>query len=399
MKSFFAALTVFGVLSSVLCIAVMAVAEIPVLEQRVTEDSVTLYIRRDAHTGGTSKAVRVTFDDGRFAQTQVEMPLSEETISLSGIEPIPSKSSEVANESAEDGASGHATDSGITTKSKRPNEANQSAESATENANNQTISNIAGNENGKKAAVENGVSAHSSKDSLKSPHEEASADPLLVKKIIAAGLIVMIVIAALVIIIRHRKKSGEPKSEKEEQDKQQPLTIPNIPEGDLLQNNKTVYMGGGPRIEAENNKTVYMGNYGFNQPKKESPRMTVSFKDLHAPDTLFEIVVSAKQDLEKNAPTYEVTVGRASDNDIVIEYNKTISGHHCKIVWVGTDVQVYDLGSKNGTMVNGTPLSAGESISIGSGSLLQIGEVPLRLEYRTNEIEASESATGGPTLW
>ena len=47
-----------------------------------------------------------------------------------------------------------------------------------------------------------------------------------------------------------------------------------------------------------------------------------------------------------------VTVGRAPDNDIVID-NTLVSRHHVKIVEDGTHYIVEDLGSGNGTLLNG----------------------------------------------
>jgi len=47
----------------------------------------------------------------------------------------------------------------------------------------------------------------------------------------------------------------------------------------------------------------------------------------------------------------EMTVGRLSDNDIVIDY-PAVSGHHCKISLIGDSYFVEDLGSTNGVFVN-----------------------------------------------
>lgn len=63
-----------------------------------------------------------------------------------------------------------------------------------------------------------------------------------------------------------------------------------------------------------------------------------------------------------------LTVGRAADNDIVLE-DTVVSGHHCRFVSPDT---VIDLDSTNGTLVNGSringrrQLSAGDRIAIGA---------------------------------
>jgi len=48
----------------------------------------------------------------------------------------------------------------------------------------------------------------------------------------------------------------------------------------------------------------------------------------------------------------EITLGRTADNDVQME-DDTVSAHHAKIVTVFTASHVEDLGSTNGTFVNG----------------------------------------------
>ncbi len=67
------------------------------------------------------------------------------------------------------------------------------------------------------------------------------------------------------------------------------------------------------------------------------------------------------------------TVGRAPDNDIVIGDPAT-SGHHCRIELRGGAYWVSDLGSTNGTLVNGEPiidkqLDDGDVLSIGQNTI------------------------------
>ena len=48
----------------------------------------------------------------------------------------------------------------------------------------------------------------------------------------------------------------------------------------------------------------------------------------------------------------ETKIGRANDNDIVLNV-KTVSGYHCKISIENNQFILKDLGSTNGTKVNG----------------------------------------------
>jgi hypothetical protein len=72
-------------------------------------------------------------------------------------------------------------------------------------------------------------------------------------------------------------------------------------------------------------------------------------------------------------PSQMITVGRAPDNDVVVGDPAT-SGHHGRIDVRGGAFWVSDLGSTNGTLVNGEPviekqLSDGDLISIGQSTI------------------------------
>ena len=72
-------------------------------------------------------------------------------------------------------------------------------------------------------------------------------------------------------------------------------------------------------------------------------------------------------------PDSSATVGRAPDNDIIIGDPAT-SGHHCRIEVRGGFYWISDLGSTNGTLVNGEPiidkqLDHGDVISIGQNTI------------------------------
>ncbi|MFC3146207.1 FHA domain-containing protein [Piscinibacterium candidicorallinum] len=72
------------------------------------------------------------------------------------------------------------------------------------------------------------------------------------------------------------------------------------------------------------------------------------------------------------------TIGRRPHNDIAID-NLAISGEHAVIVTILNDSFLEDLGSTNGTMVNGVPvkkhfLQTGDTIELGKYTLKFMGE-------------------------
>ena len=88
-----------------------------------------------------------------------------------------------------------------------------------------------------------------------------------------------------------------------------------------------------------------------------------------------ELVIASGPD---SGHTYKVAgpairIGRAPDNDLVLRDPAT-SGHHARVERRGTQFFVVDLGSTNGTLVNGEvvmerELKSGDSITIGQNAV------------------------------
>ncbi len=92
----------------------------------------------------------------------------------------------------------------------------------------------------------------------------------------------------------------------------------------------------------------------------ESPELVVEDSEILAPQTRFEL---------KDGQT---TVGRSSQSSIVLKSDDYASGQHAQLTRHGGLLYVEDLGSTNGTFVNGrktvgaTPMRAGDTVRIGS---------------------------------
>ncbi|MCU0951751.1 MAG: FHA domain-containing protein, partial [Burkholderiaceae bacterium] len=77
---------------------------------------------------------------------------------------------------------------------------------------------------------------------------------------------------------------------------------------------------------------------------------------------------------EINLSKERTTVGRRSHNDVVID-NLAVSGEHAVIFASGGDSYLEDLGSTNGTTVNGQPI---KKHLLQSGDMIEIGKYKLR---------------------
>jgi pSer/pThr/pTyr-binding forkhead associated (FHA) protein len=72
-------------------------------------------------------------------------------------------------------------------------------------------------------------------------------------------------------------------------------------------------------------------------------------------------------------------IGRGSDNDVSLDDPAT-SGHHCRIESRNGTYWLADLGSTNGTLVNGEPVVEKQ---LNHGDVLAIGQNTIRFTIRT----------------
>ena len=82
----------------------------------------------------------------------------------------------------------------------------------------------------------------------------------------------------------------------------------------------------------------------------------------------------------------ELRVGRAKDCDVVVEHG-SVSRSHLAIQVAGR-VSVRDLGSQNGTRINGRPLGRDETAPIHAGTVVQIGAAVILLQARAKDAPA-----------
>jgi FHA domain-containing protein len=95
------------------------------------------------------------------------------------------------------------------------------------------------------------------------------------------------------------------------------------------------------------------------RPSGES-ELVVEDSEILAPQTRFQL---------RNGAT---SIGRSSESDIVLKSDDYASGRHARLTRHGGLLYVEDMGSTNGTFVNGrkavgaTPLRHGDTVRIGS---------------------------------
>lgn len=79
--------------------------------------------------------------------------------------------------------------------------------------------------------------------------------------------------------------------------------------------------------------------------------------------------------------TDSVIIGRnANEADLVIDYDRSVSGKHCQICERDGKFYVRDLQSSNGSLLNGIRLS--DEMEIYSGSILTLGRLEIKVQIK-----------------
>lgn len=73
-----------------------------------------------------------------------------------------------------------------------------------------------------------------------------------------------------------------------------------------------------------------------------------------------------------------ISIGRASDNDVIVD-DPQVSRHHCQLKLRHGAYSLSDLGSRNGSSVNGQPV---DEIALGPGDLIRIGDTEIEFQVR-----------------
>jgi hypothetical protein len=73
-----------------------------------------------------------------------------------------------------------------------------------------------------------------------------------------------------------------------------------------------------------------------------------------------------------------ISIGRASDNDVIID-DAQVSRHHCQLKLQHGAYSFADLGSRNGSWVNGEPVN---EVALGPGDVIRIGSTEIEFQVR-----------------
>jgi DNA-binding CsgD family transcriptional regulator len=84
-----------------------------------------------------------------------------------------------------------------------------------------------------------------------------------------------------------------------------------------------------------------------------------------------------------------IRIGRAADNDVVLSSEPTVSRYHAEVAFGDDGWLIRDMGSHNGTYINGERLGEAASEPFGTTDIVTLGAVTLRLM----EVDESDGLT------
>jgi pSer/pThr/pTyr-binding forkhead associated (FHA) protein len=112
---------------------------------------------------------------------------------------------------------------------------------------------------------------------------------------------------------------------------------------------------------------------------------------------LIEVILNEKLKI----PCFPCKIGRGESNDIVIDGDRSISRTHCLLFQKEGRIYAQDNGSRNGTSINGTPVTD-DAMELRDGDILRLGlsRLLFQIEKHDDDEERAMSsvfAPGAPT--
>lgn len=113
---------------------------------------------------------------------------------------------------------------------------------------------------------------------------------------------------------------------------------------------------------------------GVKTTTKILPQITLRFEGADSTGNKFGFDVPLDKLM---AQSKGMVIGRAADQCDLVVAHPTVSRRHAKLSFTSEALQIEDLGSTNGTSVNGVALAAAQPVAIHAGGKVRLGDVDL----------------------
>lgn len=92
----------------------------------------------------------------------------------------------------------------------------------------------------------------------------------------------------------------------------------------------------------------------------------------------------------------KLLIGRAPDCDVRVK-SEFVSGHHCELLLDEHVLRIHDLGSKNGTLINGRRIGAAPVILL-HDDIVSIGDIYYLVDFASAFVTTPLHSASGPPL-
>ncbi len=215
------------------------------------------------------------------------------------------------------------------------------------------------------SVIEESENVESTEEINVEEENEQEGLPVFVIALIIAGLLLVIVIVVILIVLSNKRKKAKAKALLEEKER----AAKAAKDAENKANEEKIGKTAVPLME--------------NEPCRTEALHDVPVDEFVAIPTL-EVKLTRVGNIEKETLALvikgELTIGRKKGQaDVVFEQDHQLSGKHCKLVYDGTHVTLVDLGSLNGTLVNGVPIS--EPYQLTPDDKFYIGSMEWRINW------------------
>ena len=326
---------------------------------------------------GTKKGVKLDFQttEGEVsASSEMEMPFIEIDKTLdSEAEAAEAVSEADSHEEKRDEPMEAAEISEAAEEKEEPTEAaeiSETAEEKEEPTKAAQISEAAGEKEEPTKALELTEETEKQKEMGEEKSEMVSEDPITQLALI--GIVVLLVIFLIARIIKKRKKNSNIKEGTVYSDVSGDLPTEFNSTGAVNDSELPTEMWGEEEtMFPDDEKTMLLDEEGTEVSSNTEARIydfvSIRFTDIENPVRMVEVPLSTV-----------VSIGRnAQKNQVVFDYEKSVSAQHCEIFRMNGKIYIRDLRSSNGTYVDGIQV---EEAELYSGAILKLGRLEVKFE-------------------
>ena len=232
------------------------------------------------------------------------------------------------------------------------------------------ISEAAGEKEEPTKALELTEETEKQKEMGEEKSEMVSEDPITQLALI--GIVVLLVIFLIARIIKKRKKNSNIKEGTVYSDVSGDLPTEFNSTGAVNDSELPTEMWGEEEtMFPDDEKTMLLDEEGTEVSSNTEARIydfvSIRFTDIENPVRMVEVPLSTV-----------VSIGRnAQKNQVVFDYEKSVSAQHCEIFRMNGKIYIRDLRSSNGTYVDGIQV---EEAELYSGAILKLGRLEVKFE-------------------